>query len=172
MRNLHASGVLVGDRGVLVTGPSGAGKSALALALVRRGATPGRFVRLVADDQLLLARAGDRLVARTPAAIAGLVEIRGLGPHACAFEPAMLVDLVVRLVPAAAAPRLDPGERMELLGASLPCLDLAARDAEPAADAVLARIAAMQASTPLPRRGEMTAGGDDLGLSMAVVSTR
>jgi serine kinase of HPr protein (carbohydrate metabolism regulator) len=171
MRNIHASGVLIGDRGVLLTGPSGAGKTTLALALVRRAAMAGRFARFVADDQLFLERAGTSIVARAPAAIAGLVEIRGFGPHPCAFEPAMLVDLVVRLVPAASASRLDPQDRVELLGLSLPSLDLAMRETA-AADAVLARIEASMALDKLLRRGELTTGGDDLGLSMSVVSTR
>ncbi len=145
MRNVHASGVIIGDRGVLLTGPSGAGKSTLALALVRRCRLGGRFARLVADDQLFLERAGDRLIARAPQSIAGLVEIRGLGPHPCAFEPAMAVDLVVRLVPAAAAPRFDASTRVEMLGLPLPCAGFAERDAEAAVEAILARIAAAKA---------------------------
>ncbi|RWH23488.1 MAG: HPr kinase/phosphorylase, partial [Mesorhizobium sp.] len=32
--NIHATAILIGDRGVLITGPSGAGKTTLALTLI------------------------------------------------------------------------------------------------------------------------------------------
>ena len=37
--DLHASAVVIGDRGVLITGPSGAGKSTLARRLIDLAAT-------------------------------------------------------------------------------------------------------------------------------------
>src|SRR5262249_10210087 len=60
-------------RAVLLRGPSGAGKSDLALRLIDRGA------RLIADDQTHLARKGRALVATAPPAIAGMIEVRGIG---------------------------------------------------------------------------------------------
>ncbi|KPQ07702.1 MAG: HPr kinase/phosphorylase PtsK [Rhodobacteraceae bacterium HLUCCA12] len=59
--------------GILITGPSGSGKTALALALIAQGA------QLVADDQTLVCRVDDALYARAPRAIAGLMEVRGMG---------------------------------------------------------------------------------------------
>ncbi len=67
---LHASCVAFGDRGALITGPSGAGKSALALQLLSRGG------RLVADDRVIVTPDQGRLLARSPAPIAGLLEAR------------------------------------------------------------------------------------------------
>ena len=65
--------VSAGWRGLLITGPSGSGKSALALQLMALGA------RLVADDQVLIQRRGDRLFATGPDATRGLIEARGIG---------------------------------------------------------------------------------------------
>lgn len=70
---LHATCVALNERGVLICGPSGSGKSTLALELMARGAT------LVADDRTELRREGDRLIARCPPAIRGLIEARGVG---------------------------------------------------------------------------------------------
>jgi serine kinase of HPr protein (carbohydrate metabolism regulator) len=70
---VHASCVAIGGRAVLIAGRSGAGKSDLALRLIDRGAT------LVSDDYTLLVRSGTRLIARAPANIAGMIEVRGLG---------------------------------------------------------------------------------------------
>ncbi|WP_204322867.1 hypothetical protein, partial [Streptococcus pneumoniae] len=55
------------------------------------------FARLVADDRVHLAAAHGRLLARTPAPIAGLVEERGRGVMACRYEPVAVVGLVVDL---------------------------------------------------------------------------
>src|SRR5262249_13315182 len=54
-------------------GPSGAGKSDLALRLIEKGA------RLIADDQTHLARKGRSLIATAPPALAGMIEVRGIG---------------------------------------------------------------------------------------------
>ena len=73
MIRVHGTTVALQGEGVLLRGPSGSGKSDLALRLIDAGA------RLVADDQTELKRAADGLVARSPAAIAGRIEVRGVG---------------------------------------------------------------------------------------------
>src|SRR3954453_658078 len=70
---IHASTVARDGRAVLISGPSGSGKSDLALRLLDRGFT------LVSDDQTIVRRDGDRLVASAPATIKGKLEIRGVG---------------------------------------------------------------------------------------------
>ena len=70
---VHASTVAIDGRAVLITGPSGSGKSDLALRLLDRGFT------LVSDDQTVVRRDGDRLIASAPSQIAGKLEIRGIG---------------------------------------------------------------------------------------------
>src|SRR5436190_10110447 len=70
---LHASTVALDGRAVLISGPSGSGKSDLALRLLDRG-----FI-LVSDDQTIVRKDGDRLIASAPPTIAGKLEVRGIG---------------------------------------------------------------------------------------------
>ena len=70
---VHGTVVAIEGEAMLLRGPPGAGKSDLALRLIDGGA------RLVADDQALLRRADNQVLARAPAAIAGLIEVRGVG---------------------------------------------------------------------------------------------
>lgn len=102
--NRHASLVIAGESGVLITGPSGSGKTELALAFMAHCTAHGRFARLVSDDQVFLSAAAGRLIGRAPPTIAGLAEARGFGPAAIAHQSRAVVDLVVRLVAAEAAP--------------------------------------------------------------------
>ena len=138
--NLHGTAVVLGDRGVLITGRSGAGKTALALCLVDLARARGHFARLVADDQLLLAARRGRLVVTAPASIAGLVEVYGLGPTPVAWEGCAVIDLIVRLVEAPAAPRFQEGAEEIVAGIHLPSISLAERNATAAASAVMARL--------------------------------
>lgn len=143
MKNVHASGLVIGDRGVIVMGPSGAGKSTLALALVARCRASGVPARLVGDDRLLLRRHGSRVVARVPDTIAGLAEIYGYGPIAQAHEQAAVIDLCVRLMPARDVPRLDPGGAELVEEVEIATLIAAERAATAAIPAILARLEAL-----------------------------
>jgi serine kinase of HPr protein (carbohydrate metabolism regulator) len=137
LENLHASAVVLGDRGVLIAGASGVGKTQLALALVSHVAARGVFARLVADDQLLLSAHDRRLLCAAPATIAGLAELRGLGPRSIDHEPRAAVDLIVRLVERASAERFPEPESESLLGCKVPLLRLANHDRQAAKIAVL-----------------------------------
>jgi serine kinase of HPr protein (carbohydrate metabolism regulator) len=105
-KTLHASAVLVGSRGVLIRGASGSGKSSLALALI----FGGDDAVLIADDCVGVLASEGRLIATAPPAIAGRLEVRGVGiigrPH---VSPAA-IDLVVDLLPLAECPRI-PDEK-------------------------------------------------------------
>lgn len=138
--NLHGTAVVLGDRGVLITGRSGAGKTALALSLVDVARARGHFARLVADDQLLIEGGHGRLMAAAPASIAGLVEVYGLGPAPIAWEGRALIDLAVRLVDAADAPRFQEDAKEIIAGIHVPSISLAERNAVVAASAVMARL--------------------------------
>lgn len=117
---IHASAVLVGARVVLIRGPSASGKSRLALELIeaaRAGAV--LFARLVADDRVHLEIAGGRLLARPAAALAGLIEVRGVGLLRMAHEPSAIVGLVVDLAAADATRLPAPDQRKADIGGIL-----------------------------------------------------
>ncbi|QCI65383.1 HPr kinase/phosphorylase [Phreatobacter stygius] len=108
-RTVHASAVLVGAKAVLIRGASGAGKSRLVLGLIDAGRSGGlAFARLVADDRVRLEAAHGRLLVSAPQPIAGLVEERGRGVMACAYEAMAVVGLVVDLDAGDAARMPDP----------------------------------------------------------------
>lgn len=112
---LHGSCVAHRGRALLITGAAGRGKSQLALAMMALGAA------LVADDRTLIRVEAGRLVADCPPAIAGLIEMRGLG--LLRAEPAGPAPLAAVLDLDRAEPaRLPPPRQMRLLGQSVPLL--------------------------------------------------
>ncbi|MEZ2328768.1 HPr kinase/phosphorylase [Mesorhizobium sp. RCC_202] len=137
--NLHGTALLIGDRGVLITGPSGSGKTTLALALIDHCWAHGLFSRLIADDQLFAAAYGGRLVCQAPEAIAGLVEVHGIGPRPLAFERDGVVDLVVRLVERAQMVRLQDETFATIAGCRLPSIDVARQNVTAALPMLMAR---------------------------------
>ena len=88
---LHATSVAIDGHAVLLQGVSGTGKSDLALRLIDRGAV------LISDDQTLLVRRGQTLVARAPGTIRGLIEVRELGIVTLPWVEDVPVALLVRL---------------------------------------------------------------------------
>lgn len=141
--NIHATALIVGDRGLLITGPSGSGKTTLALALIDHCGARGLFSRLVGDDQLFIAGRGGRLLCRAPATIAGLAEVAGIGPRPLPFEPAGVIDLLVRLVPAQEMPRFQEEAAEMIAGCLLPRIDLPRQN-------VMAALPALMARLPIP----------------------
>jgi serine kinase of HPr protein (carbohydrate metabolism regulator) len=124
---IHASAVLIGPKAVLIRGPAGSGKSQLAWQLLQGtlvGALP--FARLVADDRAHIDMTGGQVLVRPAPALAGLLEIRGLGIRRLPYEPVAAVALVVDLA-ATDADRLpvrDAGQTT-LEGVVLPRLAVA-----------------------------------------------
>jgi HPr kinase/phosphorylase len=110
---IHASAVLVGARAVLIRGPSGSGKSSLAYELISAAGGALRFARLVADDRAEVEPAAGRLLVRPAPALAGLIEVRGLGIRRLPHEPVAVVGLVVDLR-AADAQRLPAPEQARI----------------------------------------------------------
>jgi len=106
-----------GDDAVLLTGPSGAGKSDLLLRLVHAGWA------LVADDQVVI----ENNIASAPAALAGMLEVRGLGlfvlPHLASAPLRLVVRLGVQPV------RLPQPERDAALGLPVVTIDAASPSA-------------------------------------------
>jgi HPr kinase/phosphorylase len=129
--SIHASALLVGPRAILIRGPSGSGKSQLALALIS-AAQAGilRFARLVADDRAVLVKHHGRIVVRPVAALAGLIEVRGLGIQRLPHESAAVLGRVVDLA-APDAKRLPMAQECETVldGLTFPRLGVAPREA-------------------------------------------
>jgi HPr kinase/phosphorylase len=124
---VHASAVLVGARAVLIRGPSGAGKSRLAFELIE-AAQSGmvRFARLVGDDRVHLHPVNGRLLVRPAAALAGMIELRGVGVRRLVYEPVAVVGLVVELgAPDAARLPETAQQHTQIAGIDLPRLAVA-----------------------------------------------
>lgn len=106
--NIHATAIVVGTRGILFTGPSGSGKSMLAFSCIAAARRQGAFAALVADDQVLISRHGNHLLAERPETIAGLIELRGSGIAKVESLPAAALDLAVEVVSLPESDRLPP----------------------------------------------------------------
>ena len=128
---LHASTVAINGRAVVISGPSGSGKSDLALRLIDRGFT------LVSDDQTLVRRDGDRLLATAPPSIAGKLEIRGIGivdmERLSDAPVALMVELTsdIQRLP-------DDSRERPILGVNLPLISIDAMTASAPSKVALA----------------------------------
>ncbi len=116
---IHATCVALEGVGILLRGPSGSGKSDLALRLIEHGA------QLVADDQVELRRHDDALVATPARALAGLLEVRGLGiVQLHRYEPEVSVHLIADLVSPDQVERLPEPATVRMLDMDIPLLRL------------------------------------------------
>jgi HPr kinase/phosphorylase len=127
MIRVHGTAVALNGDGILLQGPSGSGKSDLALRLIDEGA------RLVADDQTELVLDGDTLEMRCPTAIAGLLEVRGVGILRVPSVESAPLRLVVDLAASDDIERLPEPQFCQFLGRSVPLLVLAPFEASAAA---------------------------------------
>lgn len=138
----HATAVAIDGEAVLLRGPSGSGKSDLALRLIDNGA------QLVADDQTLLRRAGDRVLASAPPAIAGLIEVRGVGLVRVRVAVSAPLALIADLMPAGDIERMPELRFETVLGLAVPLV--AVTPFEASAPAKLRLLRRALAAVPLP----------------------
>jgi serine kinase of HPr protein (carbohydrate metabolism regulator) len=129
---LHASTVAINGRAVLLTGPSGSGKSDLALRLLDRGFT------LVSDDQTIVRKDSDRLVASAPPNIAGKLEIRGLGIVDVERVDNVAIALIVELTNSQIQRLPDDSRERPILGVKLPLVTIDALTASAPSKVALA----------------------------------
>ena len=129
---VHGTCVALGKSAALIRGPSGAGKSDLALRflfLARRAPAAIEAPILVADDQVVLSRRDDAIVAEPPASIAGKLEVRGVGIVEMKWAREANLLLVVDLVAPDRVERMPLPETVEILGLPVRRLHLAAFEA-------------------------------------------
>ena len=124
---MHGVFMSIHGKGVIIRGDSGIGKSEIALELIKRGHL------LVADDCVELYHIGSSIVGKSPAVLANLLEIRGIGVidvvkmyGVSAILDKDVVDLVVQLerwVPSKEYTRIGTEESAlteNILGVSIP----------------------------------------------------
>lgn len=115
---IHASCISIDGAGVLIRGPSGSGKSDMALRLMSLGA------ELVADDRVGLSVGEDAVEARAPEALAGLMEVRGVGILEFPAVRKAPIRLIVDLVPSDKVDRLPLPETADVHGFPIPVIRL------------------------------------------------
>ncbi len=124
---VHGTAVAIGGEAILLRGPSGAGKSDLGLRLIDDGAD------LIADDQAILQRSGERVVVSAPDAIAGMIEVRGVGIVRIDAMAAAPLALIVDLLLSGEIERLPEPRFEDVLGVAVPLIALAPFEASAAA---------------------------------------
>ncbi len=93
--NIHASAIIINNKGVLVRGESGSGKSLLALQCLD---VFERKSALVADDRVDISVENSEIYMHTPKNIEGLIELRGRGVIKKEYVKKARLDLIVDLV--------------------------------------------------------------------------
>ena len=133
--NLHGCAIRIGDLGILIRGPARSGKSSLALSTLRRCTALKLDALLVADDRVVVAQdVGNAVAMSAPAALAGLIEVSGIGILREPFATSARLGLVVDLVDPAGIERLPEPRTAEILGQVIRRVELPAREAGFGAD--------------------------------------
>ena len=137
--HVHGTAVTLGSAAALIRGASGSGKSDLALRClaVPAGALIREAARLVADDQVIVTRAGTELLVSAPNTILGRLEVRGVGVLEVPAVAAARLVLVVELVAPDQVERMPDEHYVWLDGVRVPCLRLAPFEASAPAKMLL-----------------------------------
>jgi HPr kinase/phosphorylase len=123
----HCCVVEIEGTGVLIEGKSGSGKTSLAFGLIEAAQRDGRAAYFVADDQAMLSSRAGQLWATAMAPIAGRAELRGLGIIAVKHRRRSRIGLIASLVEDALVKRLPAPMTRNLVGVTLPVLELPCR---------------------------------------------
>ena len=144
---IYATAVALEGLGALLRGPSGSGKSDLGLRLIDQGAV------LIADDRVDLRRHGENILASPPDALAGKIEVRGLGVIEMVHQRDLPVVAVFDLVASGKIERLPRPEKASFLDTAVPRFSIAAFESSAAAKVRLAVGAASGSIMRLPTNG-------------------
>lgn len=137
---VHGTALARDGKAVLIRGASGSGKSDLALRCIGLSLPMDLpRVQLLSDDQVWLTRDVRGIEATPPPAIAGKIEVRGLGIVEVSYCASARLALVIDLVPPDRVPRFPLEELFtELLGTPVPLLRLTPFEASAPLKVVLA----------------------------------
>jgi len=158
---VHGTCLDLSGAGVLIRGPSGAGKSDLALRLMHLGPSPLLAVEagmtLVGDDYVEIEAEAGEVMAIAPEAIAGRMEVRGVGVIAVDHVARTRLKLVVDIADRETIERVPDADQcsIELVGIAVARIALDARDAS-APYKVLAGLNLALGSAAAGRRDAMT----------------
>jgi HPr kinase/phosphorylase len=129
-QRVHATTISLNGTAVMLRGGSGSGKSDLALQILETSGTglTGQIITtaLVADDQTVLLRQGQVILASAPDSIKDLLEVRGQGVLDVKAVQNVPLVLVVDLKPFARIERLPQPEDLQtyILGLSVPLISI------------------------------------------------
>lgn len=150
---LHATTISLNGTAVMIRGASGSGKSDLALQLLESTGTglTGQAITtaLVADDQTILRREGETILASAPETIAGLLEVRGHDVLHVEAVQGMPLVLIVDLRLSAQIERLPQPEDMltQILGLAIPSILI-----DPTKSSAASRLRVAWARLALPQK--------------------
>ena len=113
-KNIHATCINLNSKGILFLGYSGTGKSDLALRLITLFSAS-----LVSDDRTDVVRISDKIKAKAPDILKGLLEVRGVGIVNFEYMEETTVDVVIKLE-SEKQERLPEKQYYELEGIKLP----------------------------------------------------
>ena len=119
MTQIHATAISINAHAVLIRGPSGSGKSDLALRMIDRGA------KLIADDRCDIEVRDGRVLVSAPEAIAGLLEVRGVGVVNIGAEQFSTLALIVDLASSDEVERMPEKNLCDEYGLAIPAIKLA-----------------------------------------------
>ena len=122
--NYHACALEIAGTGLLVEGPSGSGKTSLTLGLLEKAAQLELSASLVADDQVFIELDNGNIFASVPESIAGKLELYGFGIVEHPYQPQTIVKLIVRLTEQTALERMPENKFFELIGVSIPVIEV------------------------------------------------
>jgi HPr kinase/phosphorylase len=118
MELIHGTCVTIDGDGVLFRGPSGSGKSDLALRIIDSGG------ELVADDQTIITRKGDKIITSSPVNLRHKIEVRGIGIMTFFAKKEAPLTLILDLLLPANIERIPQLKFYDYLDVKIPVLGI------------------------------------------------
>jgi HPr kinase/phosphorylase len=118
MERIHGTCVAINGDGVLFRGPPGSGKSDLALRIIDSGG------QLIADDQTIITRMGDRIITSSPASIRHKIEVRGIGIMTFSAKKEAPLTLILDMLPPVNIERIPQVRFCDYLDVKIPVLGI------------------------------------------------